>query len=414
MDDTPEILLFDDARGDLGPLSDLRASFEQRTGGLTLLERCRAISQRVHVAVPEALEPVVRERLGEPQAARGSVLCLNGRLHADPDLSTRGAFGALGVGHALVAADGSLVAARLEGAAVEAFVAAVEAGSATFPGGCRTSATELPLWTRPWHLLDAARLGALLDADARAVSREWQRSGKGAALPQHAASVGSHPVLVHPEAQVGVGVVLDASAGPICVGPGAQVGHGSVVQGPAWIGPRSIVAPRSLLKERTVLGPQCRAAGEIGSAIFQGCSNKAHDGHLGDALLGEWVNLGAGTVNSNLLNTYGEVTMRLRPSASMERTGRQFMGCVIGDHAKTAIGTRIMTGSSVGTGAMWAAGKAVSGAVAPFAWVTDDGERRFRLDKFLEIAGTVMARRGMSPGTAVAARLTALHAAAGS
>jgi UDP-N-acetylglucosamine diphosphorylase/glucosamine-1-phosphate N-acetyltransferase len=225
--------------------------------------------------------------------------------------------------------------------------------------------------------------------------------------------VGSHPLHLHATAVIGVGVVFDTSAGPVCVGPGGQVGHHSVVQGPAWIGPKSIVAPGALLKERTVLGPQCRAAGEIGSAIFQACSNKAHDGHLGDALLGEWVNLGAGTVNSNLLNTYGEVAMRLRPGASMERTGRQFMGCVIGDHAKTAIGTRIMTGSSIGTGAMWAAGRAVSGAVAPFAWVTDDGERRFRLDKFQEIARTVMARRGAEPGPATAARLAALHAAAG-
>ena len=162
---------------------------------------------------------------------------------------------------------------------------------------------------------------------------------------------------------------------------------------------------------RAVIGPQCRAAGEIGSAIFQGFSNKAHDGHLGDALLGEWVNLGAGTVNSNLLNTYGEVAMRLRPSGALERSGRQFMGCIVGDHAKTAIGTRIMTGSSVGTGAMWAAGAAISGTVGSFAWVTDDGERRFRLDKFTDIARTVMARRGVVPGAAYLERLTALHAA---
>jgi hypothetical protein len=87
------------------------------------------------------------------------------------------------------------------------------------------------------------------------------------------------------------------------------------------------------------------------------------------------------------------------------------MGCVVGDHSKTAIGTRIMTGSSVGTGSMWAAGRAISGAVAPFAWVTDDGERRFRLDKFTDIARTVMARRGVEPGPAMLARLSSLHAA---
>jgi hypothetical protein len=101
--------------------------------------------------------------------------------------------------------------------------------------------------------------------------------------------------------------------------------------------------------------------------------------------------------------------MRLRPEGALERTGRQFMGCVLGDHAKLAIGTRIMTGSSVGTGAMWAAGRAISGAVGPFAWVTDDGERRFLLRKFMEVARTVMARRAVSPGAAYVARLEALH-----
>ena len=123
------------------------------------------------------------------------------------------------------------------------------------------------------------------------------------------------------------------------------------------------------------------------------------------------MNLGAGTVNSNLLNTYGEVAMRLRPDSPLERTGRQFMGCIVGDHVKLAIGTRIMTGTSIGTGTMWAASSPVTGAVAPFAWVTDDGERRFRADKFMDIARTVMARRGTAPGEAVAARLAALHAA---
>ena len=414
MNPSHAILLFDDGLGDLGPLSDLRASFEQRTGGFTMLERARAVTSTVQVACGPALSAAVAERHGvpEPGAAR-SVLCLNGRLHASlAGGAMASAFG-LAVGHALLARDGAILAAHLDAGAAGAFADAVSAGRPSLPAGCATASCDIPAWSRPWHLLDAQRLGGLLAADAEHVLAAWRASGELGAVPAHAACTGPSPVHVHASASIGIGVVFDTSAGPVCVCAGAQVGHGSVVQGPAWIGPKSIIAPGALLKERAVLGPQCRAAGEIGSAIFQACSNKAHDGHLGDALLGEWVNLGAGTVNSNLLNTYGEVTMRLRPGASMERTGRQFMGCVIGDHAKTAIGTRIMTGSSIGTGAMWAAGRAVSGAVAPFAWVTDDGERRFRLDKFQEIARTVMARRGAEPGPATVARLAALHAAAG-
>lgn len=411
MDASTATLLFDDGSGDLGPLSDLRASFEQRTGGFTMLERARATGAPLHACVGGALRPVLRERLGDAAlSVPSAALCVNGRLHAALDNALRSRLSALPEGRALVAGDGTVVAARLGGRGLADFAAGVAAGDSALPAGVGAEPCDLPLWTRPWHLLDAERLGAVLAADMAAAVAGWGAAGRGA-LPAHAHCTAPAALHLHATAKVGIGVVFDTSAGPVLVDEGAQVGHGSVITGPAWIGARSIVAERTVLKARAVIGPQCRAAGEIGSAIFQGFSNKAHDGHLGDALLGEWVNLGAGTVNSNLLNTYGEVAMRLRPSGALERSGRQFMGCIVGDHAKTAIGTRIMTGSSVGTGAMWAAGAAISGAVAPFAWVTDDGERRFRLDKFTDIARTVMARRGVAPGAAYLERLSALHAA---
>ncbi|MFT3685650.1 MAG: hypothetical protein QM783_12110 [Phycisphaerales bacterium] len=80
--------------------------------------------------------------------------------------------------------------------------------------------------------------------------------------------------------------------------------------GPAYIGSHSTVIERTLVKAHSSIGPWCKVAGEVGGVVFQGFANKAHDGHLGDAFVGEWSNLGAGTTNSNLLNTYGEVTMR--------------------------------------------------------------------------------------------------------
>lgn len=403
-------LLFDDGRGDLGPLSDLRASFEQRTGGRSVLERAQRAGGAVHLAAGPALRPLLAERYGAALAVPHAAVCVNGRLQVPADAALRARLGSLQPGHALRAADGSVVAVRLEGRALTEFVAAVAGGADTLPGTSAATDCDLALWTRPWHLLDADRLNALLAADMADAAAAWGSAGRGS-LPAHAHCTAPAALHLHASAKVGIGVVFDTAAGPVLVDEGAQVGHGSVVTGPAWIGARSIVAERTVLKARAVIGPQCRAAGEVGSAIFQGFSNKAHDGHLGDALLGEWVNLGAGTVNSNLLNTYGEVAMRLRPSGALERSGRQFMGCIVGDHAKTAIGTRIMTGSSVGTGAMWAAGSAISGAVGSFAWVTDDGERRFRLDKFTDIARTVMARRATVPGAAYLERLSALHAA---
>ena len=151
--------------------------------------------------------------------------------------------------------------------------------------------------------------------------------------------------------------------------------------------------------------------GEVGGTVFQGFANKSHEGHLGDSYVGEWVNLGAGTTNSNLLNTYGEVSMRLEPDGSRWRSGRQFLGCILGDHVKTAIGTRIMTGTVIGTGAMVAGSTPPASVVPRFAWVTDDGVRSYRLDKFLDVAGTVMARRELPLSEPIRAALADLHAA---
>ena len=401
---------FDDGQADLGPLSDLRASFEQRAGGLSVHERCTLVGAVPTVAVPAARASLVAERLGVPAngTAEGAVL-VNGRLHAPLTGAARIALESLAAGCALVDPHGAVLAMRPAAGAADAAVRAVATGrTAEHAATLERIPSDLFAWSRPWHLLDGARFGAAISGDVALAVDGWH-AGWLESVPAHAARTGDHALHVHPTAKVGVGVVFDCSQGPVFVDAHAEVRHGAVVNGPAFIGARCIVAERTLVKPFAAFGPQCRVAGEVGSVIFQACSNKAHDGHLGDALVGEWVNLGAGTVNSNLLNTYGEVVMRLRPEGALERTGRQFMGCVLGDHAKLAIGTRVMTGSSVGTGAMWAAGRAISGTVAHFAWVTDDGERRFLLRKFMEVARTVMARRSVVPGAAYVARLEALH-----
>ena len=146
----------------------------------------------------------------------------------------------------------------------------------------------------------------------------------------------------------------------------------------------------------------------MGGTIFQGWANKSHEGHLGDSWVGEWANLGAGTTNSNLLNTYGEVMARAGAGSPTERTGLTFFGSVIGDHVKTAICTRLMTGVTIGTGTMVASSAYVSGAVGAMRWVTDGGEKAYRFEKFMEVARAMMARRKTAPGKAYAEALRAL------
>jgi UDP-N-acetylglucosamine diphosphorylase/glucosamine-1-phosphate N-acetyltransferase len=212
-------------------------------------------------------------------------------------------------------------------------------------------------------------------------------------LPPGVLAIGESDLTLDPTSLVYPGVTFDLEQGPVVIGERATVRPGASIAGPAYVGPHATVMDRALIKPHTAIGPWCKVAGEVGGTILQGYSNKAHDGHLGDSWIGEWVNLGAGTTNSNLLNTYAEVIARGQPGASNERTGLQFLGAIIGDHVKTAICTRLMTGCVLHTGSMFAETRPVSGCVAGFTWATDEGRKVYRFEKFMEVARAMMARR---------------------
>lgn len=206
--------------------------------------------------------------------------------------------------------------------------------------------------------------------------------------------VGENRVDVHETAVVMKGVVLDATQGAIRIESGVTIRPNAVLIGPCWIGKGSIVYEHALIKPNTVIGPVCKVSGEVGGTIFQGYANKCHDGHLGDSVIGEWVNFGAGTMNSNVLNTYGDIIVK-DLQGNRHKTERNYVGCFVGDHAKFAINTRIMTGTIIGTGAMIASTAPPPTPTTRFAWITDAGQRTYKIDKFLEVAKTVMARRNI-------------------
>jgi len=410
----PPIALFDDGLCGFGPLSDLRASFDQRIGILTGVERAQRAGSLDALWPGAGLGACTLERhplvrvcaMGDA----GEVLCINGAC-ADWSRAV-----ALAPGEAIGDSSGGLVACRLN--RDDAARAMARAGQGQIPAGDVASRvhvatpTEEPVRT-PWDLLRS--LDAAMRADAPLVAsspgfRCW-RAGpdKHGALPPGVTVVGDGIVSVHEYARVWPGTVIDATGGPVVIGEGATVRPGSVLVGPVAVLAGSTVAERSLIKARSVIGPACKVGGEIGSCVFHGNSNKVHDGHLGDAIVGEWVNIGAGTCNSNLLNTYGEVMTRLDPDAPISRTGRTFYGCTIGDHVKIAILTAIGTGTSIGTGAMVAVPRPPQ-VVDRFAWLSNERTASFRWPKFEEVMRAAMARRGAAPGPGLLDRLRAIHA----
>lgn len=157
-------------------------------------------------------------------------------------------------------------------------------------------------------------------------------------------------VFVAPDARIGQHVVLDTSDGPIVIDQQARIGPYVYISGPAYIGPRARVLEHAAIKECSALGHTTKIGGEIEATIIEPYTNKQHHGFLGHSYLGSWINLGAGTCNSDLKNTYGPVNMIY--DGSKVKTEMQFVGCFIGDYAKTAINTGIFTGKTIGVCSM--------------------------------------------------------------
>jgi UDP-N-acetylglucosamine diphosphorylase/glucosamine-1-phosphate N-acetyltransferase len=214
-----------------------------------------------------------------------------------------------------------------------------------------------------------------------------------------------HPVEIHvaPGAHVKPGVVLDPENGPIFVDRDARIEPNAVIQGPCYIGPGSIIRPATVIREGTSIGPACRIGGEISASIIHGYTNKQHDGFLGHSYVGEWINLGADTVTSNLKNTYG--TIRVFLNGVGVETGQRFVGSIIGDHSKTGIGTILPTGCVIGIAANVFTQRPVPKFVPSFAWLTDEGMTGYRVDKAIQIARTVMERRDLELSDAQCALL---------
>jgi len=182
--------------------------------------------------------------------------------------------------------------------------------------------------------------------------------------------------------------------GPGLVDEGAVIEPFTVLKGPFYVGRKSLVKPFSYVIS-SVIGPVCKVSGEISHTVFSSYSNKQHSGFIGHSYVGEWVNIGAGTEVSNLKNTYGTVKVYSYAAGDVVDTGLQFAGTFIGDHAKVGINTTISTGTVIGIFANVTASDSPTPKFVPdFYWT---GGKRMRLDKALEVARRVMARRDVVP-----------------
>jgi UDP-N-acetylglucosamine diphosphorylase / glucose-1-phosphate thymidylyltransferase / UDP-N-acetylgalactosamine diphosphorylase / glucosamine-1-phosphate N-acetyltransferase / galactosamine-1-phosphate N-acetyltransferase len=240
-----------------------------------------------------------------------------------------------------------------------------------------------------------SRVWELMSGNAAQVADDVAALFPGAAspaLPAGAFRFGDHPLVLGEGVRIEPGVVFDTSAGPVWLDDGVQVKAFTRLAGPSYVGRNSIVLGGSV--EAASIGPVCRIRGEFAQSVCLGWVNKAHDGHIGHAYLGAWVNLGAETTNSDLKNNYSSVRL-WTPDEGDADTGEMKVGCFLGDHVKTGIGLLLNTGTLVGAGSNLFGAAMPPKFVPPFSWGTGDDLTAYRADKFLEVAERAMSRRNV-------------------
>ena len=194
-------------------------------------------------------------------------------------------------------------------------------------------------------------------------------------------------VLIHPTAEVSASACLDVGAGTILIEKNVKIGAFSYLKGPLFVGESSIVNRGNISSSR--IGKHCRIGGEIAHCLIGNYANKSHEGFLGHSIVGDWVNLGALTTTSDLKNNYSQV--RLQYKEKTYETKEQKFGSIIGDFARTGIGTMLNTGSILDMGACLFEGRPLQKYYPAFFW--GGKPNKYKLDRFLSDLSVIMARR---------------------
>ncbi len=382
-----QLVVFEDpAYPNLLPLVYSRATFNLRCGFDNLLAKIEAAFGKTADAlfVRKLIAPAIAER--QPRAVNKTPdgddqLWFNGRLLVREEFD-------LAPNSAAWQGD-ALLAARLDAATAARLT------------------IEIPLDTaRLRHALAHLTPAGIPATAARLIDYPWQLICENAAEilrrfvtddPVHRGRIDRGVALLKPtdiaigqRARLKPGVVLDAESGPIHIGDESLIGPNATITGPCYIGDCCVIKPGAHVAASSI-GPWCKIGGEVEGSIFHAYANKQHEGFVGHSYVGEWVNLGAGTVTSDLKNTYGPVKV---PVSGREiDSGEMFVGVFIGDHAKTGIHTTLPTGCVIGYAANVFISSIPPKFIPSFSWLTDSGLELNDPRRAAAVARTVMSRR---------------------
>lgn len=371
------IVLFDEpqVRGNLLPITFTRPVADIRQGILTIREKWERV-------LPGAYSYLTQDylRVKYPMADAPESLFIAG--HLSPDACLVEAVRGLASGEALVNGGETL--------AYRGSVAGFEAksyGSVKEYDGEITAINMLydifmgngDAIRRDYRLVTAGRVSAALSDTCTVVGPAMTEDGTPSIFIEEGATV--------------EGAVINVKNGPVYIGRDAEVMEGACLRGPIALCTHSVINMGTKVYPDTTIGPWCKVGGELNNVVMIGYSNKAHDGFLGNAVIGEWCNLGAGAVASNLKNDYTEIKLWNYPAHRFLKTGLQFCGLIMGDHSKAGINTMFNTATVVGVGCNIHGAGFPRNFIASFSEGGNAGFSDVQLSKFFDIARRVMARR---------------------
>jgi UDP-N-acetylglucosamine diphosphorylase/glucosamine-1-phosphate N-acetyltransferase len=189
--------------------------------------------------------------------------------------------------------------------------------------------------------------------------------------------------------------ILNTETGPIYIDKNAEIMEGSIIRGPFYLGEHATLKLGTKIYGATTIGKECKVGGEVSNSVIFGYSNKAHDGFIGNTVIGEWCNLGADTNCSNLKNNYSLVDIYNYRQEKMMSTGQQFCGLIMGDYSKTGINTMLNTGTVVGICSNIFGAGFPSKHIPSFSWCSIDNTEIYQLEKGIETIERMKARRGL-------------------
>lgn len=384
------ICIFEDDKFELlYPLVYSRPVFELRCGMLSLVDRIKRYYRgcEIEVFCREYLAEVYREwkpfRVNELDKSAESCLFINGRLLMQEAIPLDGP-------EEVGIKDDTIVYMRLNRSNYNAL------NTRSFLSGDFKDILKQQINVVECDALFINYFWDLLKENSEQIKKDFKKQVKNGSilgdLYDGVYFVNREDVFVDKGAKIKPGCVLDAENGPIYISKNAIISSNSTIEGPVFIGEESKINAHSRILGGSNIGDLCKMGGEVVNSIVHDFSNKPHDGFLGHACLGSWVNLGADTVNSNLKNTYENVSIKFNKKIIC--SDQMFLGIAVGDHTKSAINTTFMTGSVVGFGSNVVSSKFPPRFIPSFCWSIDVGIAPQSFENVMQTAEIVMQRRG--------------------